>query len=273
MKFLRIAILFTIIFSVGFARVFAQNSEYKTASAFTRIATNMLGYNFIAKKIAQGVLKKTLKKTADGEYKVKFDSFSGVDLKKGKFRGLTIQGENISAENCIYITKLNMQTTSDFHYVDYKKDPMIFKTDLPFEYQVEIDENDLNKTFAFGDTFEMLTSLIPLMRVEKPKLTIENQKIRIKSSLKMPFAKPIKFSMSAGLKVENGKIVLTDVVSSGSNDFASKLINIINERNLLNDINLSIFKNTETKASVNTINIKDKRIYIDGNFVIKKTES
>ena len=74
-------------------------TEYKTANKFVRVTTNMLGYNFIAKKVAQGVIKKTLKESLNGDYKVKFDSFSGVDLKKGKFRGFTIDGKDLSSDD------------------------------------------------------------------------------------------------------------------------------------------------------------------------------
>lgn len=248
-----------------------EKTENKIAPAFVRVTTNMLGYNFIAKKIAQNVLKNTLKKSVDGKYKVKFDSFSGVDLKKGKFKGLTISGENLHVENELYVTKLYMKTLSDFNYVDYTKDPMTFKTDMPMSYEVEMTEGDLNKTLTIGRNFDLITSFIPFVSVDKPTINLMDEKIRIKSALKLPLGKNVKFSMSAGVKVENGKIVLTNVESSkNQNDMANKFVNIINNQNILENISFKLFEGADSQVTVETVKITDKKLYINGKVVIKK---
>ena len=269
MKYLRLLLVLGMIFSLGLT---SYSAEKKLAPGFVRVTTNMVGYNFIAKKVAQSVLKKTLKKSVKGDYKVKFDSYSGVDLKKGKFKALTIDGENLCVDNELYVSKLLLKTTSDYNYVDYRKNPMVFKTDIPMDFSVEMSEADLNKTLSMGDTLSAIASVIPLVKVEKPKVQLNDEKIRLSSSLKLPFAKPIKFSMSAKLKVDNGKIVLDDVKSSGANDFAEKIVELINEKNVLDDINVSMFDDAETKAAVKKVIIKDKKLYIDGNVTIKKSK-
>lgn len=269
MRYLRLFLVLVLSLSFGMCSFAA---EKELASGFVRVTTNMLGYNFIAKKVAQSVLKNTLKKSVKGDYKVKFDSYSGVDLKKGKFKGLYIEGDNLCVDNELYVSKLVMKTTSDYNYVDYKKDPILFKTDVPMTFSIEMTEADLNKTMSMGDTLEAIANAIPLVKMEKPKVQLAGEKIKMSSSLKLPFAKPIKFSMSAGLKVDEGKIVLSEVKSSGSKDFAEKLVEFINERELLNDINISMFDSTETKAAVQTVRIKDKKLYVDGNITIKKSE-
>lgn len=271
MKKLKVLLVICILFSVSVSTVSFAN-DYKTANAFVRVTTNMLGYNFIAKKIAQGVVKRSLKKNISGDFKVKFDSFSGVDLKKGKFKGLVIHGENLSVKDELYISKLDMGTTSDFNYVDYRKNPMVFKTDLPFIYNIEVSESDLNKTLALGEAFDTISAMIPFVRITKPVFTIENDKIRMKSSLKMPLGKTIKFSMSTGLKVENGKIVLSDMKSSGSEDFANTLINLVNKQNMLENINLDVFDNADTVVKIENVKINDKKLLISGKLVINKTK-
>lgn len=272
MKLYKIGLVSVIAVMLGFSQLCFAAEEYKTANAFVRITTNMLGYNFIAKKVAQSAMKKSLKKCVAGDYKIKFDSFSGVDLKKGIFRGLDIDGKNLSVENELYISQLHMATTSDFNYVDYRSEPMVFKTDVPLAYEVEMTESDLDKTLFSEEAFDTISRFIPLVTIEKPSVKIVNDKIRINSSLKFPFAKAIKFSMSSGLKVENGKIVMTDVESSGSSrDFAGKLVNLINKQNMLDNINLNIFENTDTVVQVQNVNLKDKKLYITGQFLIKKS--
>ena len=270
---IRNLIVFFIVFMLCAGVSYCEDTtQYKTASSFVRITTNLMGYNFIAKKVAQGVLKKSLNKNMKGDYKVKFDSFSGVDLKKGKFRGLTIDGEDLVVDDELYVSRLHIETTSDFNYVDYKQKPMVFKTDLPMTYSVEITESDLNKTMTMGKTLEMLCSAIPLVKMEKPKLKLEKDKVRIASSLKLPFNKTIKFSMSGALKVVDGKIILDNVESSSSNrEFAQKFVNFVNNQCLLENINLNIFDDAETNVSVDNIETDTKKIYVTGRVLVKKS--
>ena len=97
--------------------------------------------------------------------------------------------------------------------------------------------------------------------------------MRISSAIRVPFAKPIKFSMTAGLKVEKGKVVFSNIHTSGlKGDFADKIITIINQQDLLNNLNFNIFDNTDTKIAVENISIKDKTIFIDGKVIIKQTK-
>ena len=247
------------------------SNENKTACGFVRVTTNMFGYNFLAKKIAQAVLRKSLNDAAKGDYKVKFDSFSGVDLKKGKFKGLTIDGKNLLVDKKLSVSNLSLKTTSDFNYVDYRKNPIEFKTDLPMDFNIILTESDLNHNFNELYGINVLCSMIPLIKVEKPVIKIVDEKIKLSSSLKMPLAKKIKFSLSTGLKVDNGKIALSNVETSGSKDFAENLIALINEQSLLDDINLPIFDNTDTKVSIKTVAIKDNMINISGKLLIKKS--
>ena len=252
---------------------FASGNEYKTANAFVRVTTNMLGYNWVAKKVAQSVLKRTLNKSVKGDYKVKFDSFSGVDLKKGKFRGLYIEGANLCADNELYISKIKLKTINDFNYVDYRKDPLVFKTDVPMSYDVEITEDNLNKMLSAGKSFETFSNLIPLVTIKTPSVKISDDKIRMSSSLKLPFGKTIKFTMTGGLKVENGKIVFTDVKTSNSkNEFVEKMVNLINNQNVLENINMDLFDGADTKMAIDKVYIKDKTVYVNGNILIKKAE-
>ncbi len=101
MRYLRLFLVLVLSLSFGMCSFAA---EKELACGFVRVTTNMLGYNFIAKKVAQSVLKNTLKKSVKGDYKVKFDSYSGVDLKKGKFKGLYIEGDNLCVDNELYVS-------------------------------------------------------------------------------------------------------------------------------------------------------------------------
>lgn len=272
MKSGKIVLLLLFIISGCIPAISANISgEYKTAPGFVRVTTNMLGYNMITRHIAQNVVKKSLNKSVKGDYDVKIDSFSGVDLKKGKFRGLTIVGKDLCLDDEVYFSRLYMKTLSDFNYIDYKKKPVVFKTDIPMEYSVEISEYDLNKTVSGRNSLDMLSGLVPLVKFDRVKFRIYNSRLHINTGVRLPFCKPVKCSVSTGLSVENGKIVFSDIdTGSMKNELAEKLIHLMNHYNFLDNINLHLFDNADTAMSVKNVKIIDKTIYIDGNVTIKK---
>ena len=271
MKMKRIFLLLFILFACIPAISAESPVEYKTASGFVRVTTNMLGYNLITKNIAQSVIKKSLNKSLKGNYKVKIDSFSGVDLKKGKFRGLTIEGTDLCLDDEVYFSKLSLKTTSKFNYIDYKKKPVKVMTDIPMDYVIEISEDDLNKTVSGKNDLDSLSALVPLVKFEKVKFRIYNNKLHINTGVRFPFCKPVKCSISSGLSVQDGKIVFSDIdTGSMKNEIAEKLINIMNNYNLLENINIHLFDDNDTKMAVKNVKIIDKKIYIDGNVIIKK---
>lgn len=269
-------LLSIIILSMLFLNItpsFAQDNtnEYKTASTLVRVTTNMFGYNFITRHIAQNVIKKTLNKNVKGDYTVKIDSFSGVDLKKGKFRGLIIDGKDLCLEDSIYFSKLHLETTSNFNYVDYSKKPIVFKTDVPMDYVVEITEDDLNKTVEKDNFFNSFSAMIPLVSIDKFKFQLTDNKVRLNTAIRFPFSKSIKFSISGSPKIENGKIILTDIQTSGTrHDFSERIANVMNNYNLLENIKLNLFNGTDSTMTVKNVKVQDKKICIDGNLVIKK---
>lgn len=251
--------------------VFSQ--ELETASKFVRVSTNAVGYNFVAKKIAQKVVCRALNKNAKGDYKVSIDSFSGVDLKKGKFRGATIKGENISVEDELFISMLKMKTLSDFNYIKYNKKPIVFVTDIPMSYEMTITEDDFNKTLASNRVLKAFTQDVPLVRVDKVKAAFEEDKIRFSSKVRLPFCKPITISVSSGVKVVDGKIVFDNIdTSSIKSDLADSVLNYMNSHNILTKINLYLFDNATTLLEIKNIKICKDRIYIDGNVTLNKVQ-
>jgi len=266
-------ILFLCIVIVASSVCYASEEQvYKTAPAFVRVTTNAIGYNLLAKKVAKVALKKALNKSAKGDYKIKIDSYSGVDLKKGKFRGLVIDGENISVDDEFFVSKLHIETTSKYNYVDYNKDPIVFKNDLPMKYEIKISEEDLNKSIKANNTVSVISALIPLISIDTPKVTLLNDKLKISSALKFPFRKSMKFSMTSDLAVKNGKVVFTNVKASRNNEFTEKLIELMNDKNMLENVSVNMFDGAQTNMKVTNIKIEDKNINIDGDLVIKKAE-
>ena len=265
--------LLVLLLLVNFISIPVFSAECDTASKFVRVTTNAVGYNFIAKKIAQSAVKRVLNKNAKGEYKVSIDSFSGVDLKKGKFRGAKIYGENISVDDELFISTLKMQTLSDFNYIKYNKKPIVFVTDIPMSYEMTITEDDLNKTLASNKMLKLFTEGVPLVSVDKVKTRLVKDKITFYSKIRLPFCKPMKLTVSSGVQVVDGKVVFDNIDTSGvTSALADKVLEYMNSHNLLTSINLYVFDNATTQLEIHNIKIDDGRLYINGKVTLNKVQ-
>lgn len=261
--------LFCFIFITG-VPVYSLENGYTAAPAFVRIATNLLGYNLAAKHIAQKIIKKELNTSVKGDFKVKIDSFSGVDLKKGKFKSLEIYGDNLSVEDELYITKLILKTPVGFYYVDYRKKPEVFKTDITMNYCIQVSEDDLNRTFARSLPLHDLTYSMPFTQVDNFRFKLASGKVTVCTSIRFPFGKPVKFSITARPEIRNGKIVLTQLETSGRQELPEKLMAFVNNLDLTKNIKVNLCKGAKTVVSVQNVKVEDNRIYSDGVLVIKK---
>ena len=113
--------------------------------------------------------------------------------------------------------------------------------------------------------------MIPLVSIDKFKFQLTDNKVRLNTAIRFPFSKSIKFSISGSPKIEDGKIILTDIQTSGTrHDFSERIANVMNNYNLLENIKLNLFNGTDSTMTVKNVKVQDKKICIDGNLVIKK---
>ncbi len=277
-RFLISLLMLLLLISPAFAQAeYGCQVPENLASPVARGITNALGFNFLTKKAAKTAMIKVLKRNAEGDYDVKIDSFSAMDLKKGKFKSLEIEGKNISTHG-VYVSSVVMNTICDYNYVDYWKRPVIFYTDLPLYFKAEITEEDLNKTLVDLGYIKKLTDLniagVSLFTVDNVVFKMKNNKIYLIAQMKAPFLmgeRVVKFTFSGKLNVENGKIVLDNLQSENLRNInLNAFVDIINSMNPF-DLPLRIFRGADSTLSINNIKILDNKMYVDGIMVIKRS--
>ena len=99
--------------------------------------------NPIAESMAEHIIKSSLKKETGGKYKVKFDGYTVSSMKKGIFKNLEITGTDIVSEG-ITIPYVHLKSLTDYNYVDYTKDPVEFKSDMKFQYEMMLSDESMN---------------------------------------------------------------------------------------------------------------------------------
>ena len=247
------------------------------SSPLARGITNALGMNLLTKKAAKVAIVRLLKKNAQGNYDVKIDSYSAMDLKKGKFKSVKIDAKDINAKG-VYVSSAHLETICPYNHVDYWQHPAIFYTDVPMTFNAVITEDNLNKTLIDMGYIQKITDIklgnLSFFKVDNVEFKLKHNKIYLITYMKAPVLmgeKTIKMTFSGKLNIEDGKIVLENLQSENLRNIdLSKFVDMINELNPF-DLPLKVFKGTDTILSIKNIKILDNKIYINGIMVVKRS--
>lgn len=254
-------------------------APYDLTSGFSRGISTVTGQKFLSEKIGEKLVKKAIKKNiTSGDIKVNLDAYSVRDLKAGRFKSLEINGKNVDIQG-VYISSFNAKTLCNFNYIaNDKRGNYIVKEDIPASFNATITEEDLNKTMLSSDYKRMIDDInsiggnLNIFQITSTNIKLKNDKMYYVLKYSMPFVRKTKeLVITANLKVENGQIELANT-SFLNNSMAldvnklSKLINYINPL----DFSAKILENKDAKFNIETVNISNGKITIDGNMTILK---
>lgn len=254
-------------------------APYDLTSGFSRGMSTVTGQKFLSEKIGEKLVKKAIKKNiTSGDIKVNLDAYSVRDLKAGRFKSLEINGKNVDIQG-VYISSFNAKTLCNFNYIaNDKRGNYIVKEDIPASFNAIITEEDLNKTMLSSDYKRMIDDInsiggnLNIFQITSTNIKLKNDKMYYVLKYSMPFVRKTKeLVITANLKVENGQIELANT-SFLNNSMAldvnklSKLINYINPL----DFSAKILENKDARFNIETVNISNGKITIDGNMTILK---
>lgn len=254
-------------------------APYDLTSGFSRGMSTVTGQKFLSEKIGEKLVKKAIKKNiTSGDIKVNLDAYSVRDLKAGRFKSLEINGKNVDIQG-IYISSFNAKTLCNFNYIaNDKRGNYIVKEDIPASFNATITDEDLNKTMLSSDYKRMIDDInsiggnLNIFQITSTNIKLKNDKMYYVLKYSMPFVRKTKeLVITANLKVENGQIELANTSFLNNSmaldvDKLSKLINYINPL----DFSAKILENKDAKFNIETVNISNGKITIDGNMTILK---
>lgn len=254
-------------------------APYDLTSGFSRGISTVTGQKFLSEKIGEKLVKKAIKKNiTSGDIKVNLDAYSVRDLKAGRFKSLEINGKNVDIQG-VYISSFNAKTLCNFNYIaNDKRGNYIVKEDIPASFNATITEEDLNKTMLSSDYKRMIDDInsiggnLNIFQITSTNIKLKNDKMYYVLKYSMPFVRKTKeLVITANLKVENGQIELANTSFLNNSmaldvDKLSKLINYINPL----DFSAKILENKDAKFNIETVNISNGKITIDGNMTILK---
>lgn len=253
-------------------------AQDKLSEEYLKNKFHLSAMNPFAEFVAQKMLKKAIQKQAPGKYKVEFDGYTLSSMKKGIFKDLKITGKNVSVEN-IEIPYLKMRTETEYNWVDYTKDPIVFLSDMVLNYEMEMTENTINQALSteeYKKTLRKVNKLAyPLFTLENVRVKIRHNKIHIIMEYNfpiMPAKKNKTFMVSSSVDVVNHKVKLTKIGFDNAygNLPIEKVINLVNLIDPLS-FTLSFIDNQKCKGEIDKIVINDDLLTINGKIMISKS--
>lgn len=249
---------------------------YGLSSGFFRFVSGLGGSNFIAENIAKSILRGEIEKNVQGNVRVRLNSYSTKDLQKGIFKSIRIKGKNINIDG-IKFSRLNIKTLCDFNYVSQDvNNNIVFNEDLPLSFSVQMTEDDINSAVLIDDYQKLIQKINERGRgffiIENSKLKIKENKLYFILQVSLPFVKDAQdVVIASDLKVNDGRIKLANIRLANRKLAVNikKVDRIVNYLNPL-DFSLDILQNKNAVLTVQNVEIKDDKIYVDGIIVIPK---
>lgn len=255
---------------------------FDVSSRTNQVMSKMFGATFIAEKVGESIIRKQIKKETGQKFKVSLKSYSLKDLKKGIFKSLKITGKNLDLDGT-KVSLFEAKTLCDFNYFDLSTDEIYNKSNILMDYSIMVTEKDLKETVNSKDYNAILQKVdlnaigIKLLKLESVDVAIKDERLHVflnvSSGITTLFNKAsnLNFEISTALKVVNGKINVYDVRLEKTN----KKLNIAKYLSLINFIDplqysMDAFQIPNGKLVINTVNIVDDKILVDGIIFIPK---
>jgi hypothetical protein len=277
--FIAIALLITTGCAYGACDNLNCVEPYDLSSSFSRFFSVLSGQKFLNEKLGESLLKRVVKKNIiNGKIKTEIKSFSGRDLKEGRFKSAKITGKDINIQG-IHISSFEAETLCNFNYITEDKNGDLFiKENMPLKVTVIMSEDDMNNTMASTDYKRIIDNInnfggnFSVLNVESTKVQIKDNKMYYVLTYSLPFVRKSKeIMLSADLKVTNGQIQIanTKLENSGLSldiDRFSKILNYLNPL----DFSSKILENKEARYKIEHVNISDNKVMISGIITILK---
>ena len=172
-------VVLSVIFALGFLPACAKTDT--TSADYLKNKKHFAIMNPLAENIAEKAIKKSLKKQIGaGKYKVKFEAYTLSSLKKGVFKNLEITGKNIEVEG-IEIPYLDLKNETTYNWIDISTDPVDIKSDMIFNYSVELNEDSINQALkhkSFDKKMQRINKLAyPLFTLQEVKTRIRHDRL------------------------------------------------------------------------------------------------
>ena len=267
--------LLSILF-VLYLTIACVSAQDRYSDSYLKSKSHLSPGKSIVENIVENSIKGVLKKETGAKFDVKFKGYTLSSIKKGIFKSLEIKGSNVTTQG-ILIPYVHLVSLTDYNYIDYTREPIKFKSDMEFAYDMLLDENTINAALAMEE-YNKVTGKVnkiayPLFMIKGVKTKIINNRLYIVMNYNFTIVKASKdrsFVTSTDLKIIDGKIIASDVKldSAYGNISLDKVANLINLLNPL-EFTIDMLDSKQCNANIENVKIVDNQVKVDGKIYIK----
>ena len=196
-------------------------------------------------------------------------------LKKGIFKNLELTGNDAEIQG-ISVPYIHLKTLTDYNYIDYTQNPIVFKSDMTYEYELLLSDEAINAALKDSDYNKVITKVnkiaSPVFVVKGVRTKIVDNKMYIVTDYNLPLAvtKDRAFVVQSDFQVVNGKIKAKNVKidTAYGNLGLNKVANLINYLNPL-EFTLDLIDGNKYNGIIENVNIVDNQVKVGGKIYIK----
>lgn len=228
-----------------------------------------------AERAVKKALKKALKKETGANFDVKFEGYTLSSIKRGVFKSIEIEGKDVNIDG-VTVPYVHLKSLDDYNYIDYTQNPIVFKCDMTYAYDVLLSDEAINTALKDSDYNKVIAKVnkiaSPLFVIKGVRAKIVNNKMYIITDYNLPIAvtKDRSFVAQSDFEVVNGVIKAKNVSidTSYGNLGLNKVANLINYLNPL-EFTLDCLDSEKHKTTIENINIVDNMVKVDGKIYVK----
>ena len=229
----------------------------------------------LAEHAVKSALKKALKKETGAKFDVDFEGYTISSIKKGVFKSLELSGKDVVIDD-VTIPFVHLKSLDDYNYIDYTKNPIVFKCDMTYAYDVLLDDKAINAALKDSDYNKVISKVNkianPFFVIKGVRTKIVDNKLYIITDYNLPIAvtKDRSFVAQSDFEVVNGVIKAKNVSidTSYGNLGLNKVANLINYLNPL-EFTVDLLDNGKHKTTIENVNIVDNKVKVDGKIYVK----
>ena len=228
-----------------------------------------------AENSVKRALKKALKKETGSNFDVKFEGYTLSSIKRGVFKSIEISGEDVNIDD-IKVPYVHLQSLDDYNYIDYTKNPVVFKCDMTYAYDILLDDEAINTALKKSDYNKTLAKVNkiakPFFEVKAVRTKLVDNKLYIMTDYNVPLSKSKNrtFIAQSDFEVIDGKIKAKNISidTAYGNLGLNKVANLINYLNPL-EFTIDILESGQQKTIIENVNIVDNKVKVSGKIYIK----
>lgn len=256
-----------------------QYSPNKIEKA-SQFFSNTFGTTSLAENFAKNVIEKELKQATNQDFNVDIQAFSLSELIEGKFKSLSIIGNNIVLEG-LHLSSLKIQTLCDFNHIDIRKKPLKLKENMVLGFWAEISDEDLRNTLQTKAYLDKLSHIslydvgIASYEIYPSTININDGNIyaTIKGYIRNQIL-PVDIATAFNINVKDEKVITSKMsfINLFSKFDMSKYTNSISPTKYMN-FPINLYGNQEAEVQIVDLSISGNKILLHGMIFLPKTSS